>query len=158
MQVEILHQAFLLGTPGQILTARIFFMTYAEKLKSPKWQKLRLKILERDKWTCQSCFDTESTLNVHHKSYIFNNEIWDYPDDNFQTLCETCHASLTEYKREIKAIIDYWPGLKELKLLYSILSELQCRTPIYHKHIDWYVQNKMDKDVVKIEAKKKKNV
>ena len=44
-------------------------MEYAEKLKDPRWQKKRLEILERDAWVCQKCFDTKSTLHVHHRIY-----------------------------------------------------------------------------------------
>lgn len=66
-------------------------MTYSEKLKSPKWQKKRLEVLNRDDFTCTLCGDTESTLHIHHKSYKKNTEPWDYELDNFQTLCEVCH-------------------------------------------------------------------
>jgi len=31
------------------------YMTYAEQLKSPKWQKKRLNIMERDQFRCQDC-------------------------------------------------------------------------------------------------------
>jgi hypothetical protein len=34
---------------------------YSDKLKNPKWQKIRLQVLERDEWCCQYCFDGEST-------------------------------------------------------------------------------------------------
>lgn len=30
-------------------------------------------------------------LNVHHKIYYRNHELWDYPDDCLVTLCENCH-------------------------------------------------------------------
>lgn len=65
--------------------------TYAEKLKSPKWQKKRLEILSRDKFTCQKCKDTETTLHVHHKKYIKGKEPWDYPNEILTTLCDSCH-------------------------------------------------------------------
>ena len=66
---------------------------YSAKLKDPRWWKKRLKILERDKWTCQKqlCLDTESTLMVHHRLYLPNTEPWDYPDELLVTLCEDCH-------------------------------------------------------------------
>ena len=38
-----------------------------EKYKDPRWQKKRLKILERDKWACQLCDGKEKTLHIHHK-------------------------------------------------------------------------------------------
>ncbi len=66
-------------------------MTYKEKFKDPRWQKKRLKILERDDWTCQCCGDKESTLHVHHRYYKTGLDPWDYPDISLITLCEECH-------------------------------------------------------------------
>lgn len=65
-------------------------MTYQEKLKDPRWEKKRLQILNRDKFTCIHCGDTENTLHVHHKSYHDNP--WDAPDHELKTLCEDCHS------------------------------------------------------------------
>lgn len=66
--------------------------TYAEKLKSPHWQRLRLRIFERDNWTCRECGDSESELHVHHIMYIKGRQPWQYEDTNFKTLCEICHS------------------------------------------------------------------
>jgi len=85
---------------------------YAEKLRDPRWQKKRLKILERDEWACQICHDSESTLVVHHRIYIAKTEPWDYPDDLLVTLCENCH----ELEREIR------PEYEKL-LLNKVLSK-----------------------------------
>jgi len=65
--------------------------SYSKILKDPRWQKKRLEIFKRDKWTCQRCFDTDHTLTVHHLYYIPNRDPWDYPDDILITLCETCN-------------------------------------------------------------------
>ena len=67
-------------------------MAYKDKLLDPKWQKKRLVILERDKWTCTSCGNTEETLHVHHIFYdaIYQNP-WEYPDYCLITLCVSCH-------------------------------------------------------------------
>lgn len=81
-------------------------MNYSEQLKSPMWQKKRLEILNRDNFTCQDCGDTESQLQVHHKSYVFGNKVWEYDNDNLVTLCETCHSCLTDLKKIIKLRID----------------------------------------------------
>ena len=62
-------------------------MTYSEKLKHPKWQKKRLQILSRDKFTCKKCGDTETQLHVHHKEYISGNDPWDYDNDLLITVC-----------------------------------------------------------------------
>lgn len=64
---------------------------YSKKLRDPRWQKMRLEILSRDEFTCQKCFDSESTLNVHHCYYEYGKEPWDYPAKSLVTLCETCH-------------------------------------------------------------------
>ena len=67
--------------------------SYAEKLKDPRWQKKRLEILERDKWTCKFCGDAEETLHVHHLFYMPKIEPWDIPDGFLLTLCESCHLN-----------------------------------------------------------------
>lgn len=33
-------------------------------------------------------------LNVHHKLYIIDREIWEYDDDDLITLCQKCHQTL----------------------------------------------------------------
>lgn len=51
-------------------------MDYKEQIKSPKWQKRRLEIMQKDNFTCQLCGDTESMLNVHHLTYHKDKKIW----------------------------------------------------------------------------------
>jgi hypothetical protein len=68
-------------------------MSYSEKLKDPKWQQKRLKIFERDKWTCVSCDRSDLTLHVHHMFYLPGVEPWDYKDEHLITYCEHCHNS-----------------------------------------------------------------
>lgn len=72
--------------------------TYSEKLKDPRWQKKRIDILGRDNLTCQLCSDTTTELQVHHKSYKWGNEPWEYEDDNFITLCKHCHKVVESFK------------------------------------------------------------
>lgn len=66
-------------------------LNYKEQIKSPKWQKRRLEILQRDDFTCQICGATEKQLHVHHLAYIPGRDIWDYDDYRLITLCEDCH-------------------------------------------------------------------
>lgn len=68
-------------------------MTYSEKLKDPKWQRLRLLIFERDKWTCQSCGRTDLPLNIHHIKYISGKDPWEYEEHFLITYCEVCHET-----------------------------------------------------------------
>lgn|SRR5574343_247085 len=71
--------------------------SYSIKLRDPRWQKLRLFVLERDNWTCQKCLAKNKTLTVHHLYYIPNRDPWDYPEDILITLCETCNQYEYEY-------------------------------------------------------------
>lgn len=63
---------------------------YSDRLKNPKWQKLRLEVFNRDRFSCRFCGDKDKTLNVHHLEY--NGEPWDTPLDRLITLCERCHS------------------------------------------------------------------
>lgn len=72
-------------------------ISYKDQLKSPEWQKKRLKIFERDNFTCQLCLDTKEQLHVHHKSYSRNTKAWEYNDDRLVTLCSTCHEAITAH-------------------------------------------------------------
>lgn len=75
---------------------------YSEILKDPQWQRKRLEVLERDKFTCQSCNDTKATLHVHHRYYISGRLPWEYPGFCYLTLCKTCHDEVqltAEYRR-----------------------------------------------------------
>lgn len=65
---------------------------YSEQIKSPKWQKRRLDILNRDNFTCQICGCKDKTLHVHHTIYIPGRNIWEYEDNQLVTLCEDCHS------------------------------------------------------------------
>ena len=66
-------------------------MNYSQKLRSPKWQKKRLEIMDRDGWRCRDCGAENSTLHVHHCYYVVGVEPWDHPDDILTTLCDSCH-------------------------------------------------------------------
>lgn len=66
-------------------------MSYKDELLHPLWQKRKLEIFTRDKFTCQVCFRTDLPLHVHHRYYNENTPPWDYPDDALITLCEPCH-------------------------------------------------------------------
>jgi 5-methylcytosine-specific restriction endonuclease McrA len=71
---------------------------YLEDYKDPRWQKKRLQIMERDKFSCKICDDSKNTLNVHHKYYIFLRKPWEYPDELLITLCQSCHLKEEECK------------------------------------------------------------
>jgi 5-methylcytosine-specific restriction endonuclease McrA len=76
--------------------------SYSEKLKDPRWQKKRLKILDRDNWCCTCCADNESELQVHHLKYSGNP--WEIEDELLTTLCVECHSKVSnrEFLKEIR--------------------------------------------------------
>lgn len=74
-------------------------MLYTEKLTDPRWQKKRLSILNRDNWTCQACWDTKTTLNIHHRKY--SGLPWDSPDEDLVTVCRHCHDLISLYKIDL---------------------------------------------------------
>jgi 5-methylcytosine-specific restriction endonuclease McrA len=65
--------------------------TYTDKLKDPRWQKKRLKILERDGWKCTCCEEDKETLEIHHLVYHFGFAPWEYDDSELITFCSKCH-------------------------------------------------------------------
>ena len=77
-------------------TKELVYTTYSQKLQSPKWQIKRLKILERDNFTCVCCGDKETTLHVHHLEYKGNP--WEVNDDKLITTCKHCHKAIEHYK------------------------------------------------------------
>ncbi len=81
-------------------------MTYSEKLKDPRWQKKRLRILERDEFTCQKCESETKTLHVHHKYYLHGKDPWDYDDAVLITLCFECHEGEENSKQSPLEFID----------------------------------------------------
>jgi len=121
---------------------------YAECFKDPRWQKLRLKILERDAFTCQRCGSSQDTLNVHHRYYEWDKKPWDYPMSALITLCEECHKEEKEYLKE--SCDELIKAMKE-KFFASEIQEFACE--IYHMSLPhvpdvymsalcWFLKNK----------------
>jgi hypothetical protein len=63
---------------------------YKKLLKDPRWQKKRLKVLERAGWECERCGDSKSELHVHHTFYD-GRKPWKYPKSSLECLCKSCH-------------------------------------------------------------------
>jgi hypothetical protein len=78
---------------------------YKEQFLDPRWQKKRLEVLERDEWACIDCFDSESTLHVHHTYYEKGNKVWEYPNDSLITLCASCHQHEEDQIKQYSELI-----------------------------------------------------
>lgn len=94
--------------------------TYSEKLKDPRWQKKRLEILDRDRWSCQICGDDTSPLNVHHMEYHSGINPWEYEDKELITACECDHEYISSLKIP-KFLINVW--LKDHNKFIEILDK-----------------------------------
>lgn len=79
--------------------------TYSERLRHPNWQRKRLLILERARFTCEECGDTTKTLHVHHTYYEKGLNPWDYPDHSLRSLCVDCHAVAQDKMAELHRVI-----------------------------------------------------
>lgn len=65
--------------------------SYWQKLKDPRWQKLKSEIQSRAEFICEICFDSENTLHVHHKVYYKDRDPWEYDENELICLCASCH-------------------------------------------------------------------
>lgn len=100
---------------------------YARLLRDPRWQKKRLKIMERDGFACQVCSDNESELHVHHRYYKNSEGPWDYPDRALVTLCKSCHdlyghGALSGQEHLISEVLSAGAFYNELNLLAEAFS------------------------------------
>ena len=91
-------------------------MKYSDQIKHPKWQKKRLEIMSRDKWTCRVCGDMDNQLQVHHLYYLPNTLIWDYDDECCVTLCWECHQQITKDLPKLAGIIAFKILSKEIDI------------------------------------------
>jgi hypothetical protein len=79
--------------------------TYWEMLKDPRWQQMRLRVMEREQFMCQECGDGTTTLNVHHTYYERGKDPWDYPAESLHCLCEPCHAQASEERQKLLFVL-----------------------------------------------------
>ena len=68
-------------------------MSYSQKLADPQWLAMRDRVRQRDGNRCVNDPNHRMPLEVHHLSYAAGCEPWEYPLDNFLTLCRECHLA-----------------------------------------------------------------
>lgn len=104
-------------------------LSYSEQLKHPRWQKKRLKILQRDSFECNNCGSKEKTLHVHHHNYERGKMAWEYDDNLLSTLCEDCHKSLEVTKSILIGVIgDLFEYQLEEVIGYALAVKYEVRT------------------------------
>lgn len=99
----VVHKCGARSTERRAMALTTGQKKYYEKLKDPRWQKLRLKILERDDWACQVCRGKEEMLVVHHRWYENDKEPWEYAEDALVTMCQQCHGYEGGRRQEAEA-------------------------------------------------------
>lgn len=80
-------------------------LTYSEQLRHPNWQRKRLEVMEAAAFSCESCGDTETTLNVHHRRYVKGRMAWEYERSELQCLCQPCHAQHHEHRELLERLL-----------------------------------------------------
>jgi hypothetical protein len=98
---------------------------YWELLRDPRWQRMRLEVMQRDDFRCRYCGVNDKTLNVHHTYYAKGRAPWEYDAESLLTLCEACHqwveTDTAELRKLIGAIGEYdrWIARGYLRALLS---------------------------------------
>jgi len=64
---------------------------YQEKLKDPRWDVVRLKVLDRASRRCQICGTKNRELHAHHSYYVRGRDPWEYPLCSLICACDICH-------------------------------------------------------------------
>ena len=83
----------------------------SKRTASYQWRLLRQSILERDKFTCQSCGIITHSLEVDHIDTDNQNN----SKDNLQTLCSPCHLKkTTRENRRLESYTDHSERLAKM--------------------------------------------
>jgi hypothetical protein len=82
---------------------------YWQLLRDPRWQRVRLEIMQRDEFRCRACGAEHKPLNVHHSYYAKGRSPWEYEPESLRTLCEDCHQSSHTKMAEISRLLGTMP-------------------------------------------------
>lgn len=124
-------------------------MKYADKLKDPRWQKVRLEIMSRDEWACVACKRKDRTLNVHHTYYKMGKEPWEYDEKSLVTLCEECHSFEHDYRKHLEGCILHCferngllaDDIDRLEAVIEVLGSSVCVRESIHA-VGWHLTRK----------------
>jgi 5-methylcytosine-specific restriction endonuclease McrA len=95
---------------------------FLAKYRDPRWQRLRLEVMQEANFMCDECHSETETLNVHHRFYRKGADPWEYDLDELVCLCEKCHQYIHQQKNRLNAalanpnnsyLIDYFVGYAE---------------------------------------------
>ena len=75
---------------------------YSAYLRSPRWRRLRDRVLQRDRFTCQACLSRAAT-QVHHLSYELYDRIGSSAAFECVAICEPCHHKIHPHMAETQS-------------------------------------------------------
>ncbi|HZK25054.1 MAG TPA: HNH endonuclease [Oscillospiraceae bacterium] len=72
---------------------------YVKFYQSKEWRATRARVLQRDRYECQTCKDRgkvtvgteDRPLEVHHIKHLKDYPLLGLAEDNLLTLCASCH-------------------------------------------------------------------
>lgn len=67
---------------------------------SAEYELWRIKIFERDGYTCQNCFQVGSTLHAHHIKEFAQYTLLRFEVSNGITVCKDCHIRIHKKKSQ----------------------------------------------------------
>jgi hypothetical protein len=112
---SVRHREHTTGRPGIISTwlwrehGCVMADEFWEKYKDPRWQRVRLTVMNREQFTCEKCKRKDVTLNVHHGYYERGRDPWDYPTASLHCYCENCHELVHSKLSTIKLSLSFLP-------------------------------------------------
>lgn len=78
---------------------------YWQKLRDPRWQRLRTERMTLADFRCERCDAHDKTLNVHHRIYRKGREPWEYDLIDLICLCEGCHEEEHQWRDQLKEVM-----------------------------------------------------
>jgi hypothetical protein len=128
--------------------------SYSEKLRDPRWQKMRLEVFNRDSFKCKHCFAADKTLHVHHLIYLKGKEPWESDLSHLITLCEECHEYLElKQGQQCDDLLTYFKLNLQDTFIRDCCVELFRDSKKLHDviYLLWELQNrKKEEDVIEL--------
>lgn len=89
-------------------------MTYAEKLRDPRWKEFRQAAFIFHGPFCTNCGSEyrsiDESIHVHHKRYINGKEPWEYHMSDVSVLCWECHKDIHDCENKWRDMIRHMPS------------------------------------------------
>jgi len=121
-------------------------MSYASKLKDPRWIELRDKAIKHyDGCNCFGCGCAES-IHVHHDKYDYSKEPWEYTVDDLSLLCNVCHENYHKNNKLLKKILTNHRLFYsyEFSKLISIMDLFLCLDTSKYKEVIEFIESKQN--------------